>query len=522
MKMVLGAGTISDYGSYIYNCTLGQYNYKIPVNSLQDVQLYIDIGASAPGAATYELIHTCGATGGTIETLTTSEYVIGQDSNLNYYGVFRNFNETTTATCFVIAITLDANIYFSQEYCVDNLCKELTLVKSCYGNLEAPISYDNEDIYFGQSQGGTQGDSSVVYEHRALLREVKVDLNGKKTTFKSGRTRNFRTESEKIYRFWAEWVPGWYLEHLDAIFERGEVFVDEVKYLLEGTGYELLEDCLRTWRPTVSFTKAHFQSFSCEPDPCVIVSESGSGGATPECCDPAVTGASVTFLEGNNVSIDFTPCSPTPANGYTVQWRVAGSGGSYTTAGPFTSSPAQFTDGVNPEGTQYEGYIFSDCGGGVVGNFIPWSTGVTSTYSLTVLACSGILTTFQISGGTPGDIVTVRASFGGQMQRTGGSFVRADLTISTDDGVDDPIKSSVCYADSGAHAITNDTSTGPLVANSVITMVGSTETVVTNAVVNNSSESLTNLALTIIDINGTPQNISAVGCRGNSSTGGTC
>ena len=76
----------------MYNCNPNQYKYKIPVNSLQDVQLYIDIGASAPASASYELIHTCGPTGGTVETLSTSEYVIGQDTNDNFYGVFRNFN----------------------------------------------------------------------------------------------------------------------------------------------------------------------------------------------------------------------------------------------------------------------------------------------------------------------------------------------------------------------------------------------------------------------------------------------
>lgn len=527
MKMVLGAGTIADYASYIYNCARCPYNYKIPVNSLQDVQLYIDIGASAPGSATYELIHTCGGVG-TVETLSTSEYVIGQDSNLNYYGVFRNFNESTDATCFVIAITLDGNIYFSQEYCLVAPCDTLTLVKSCYGNLEPAISYDNEDIYFGQSQGGTQGDSSVVYEHRALLREVSVDFNGKKTTLKAGRTRNFRTESEKIYRFWAEWVPGWYLEHLDAIFERGEVFVDNVKYLLEGTGYELLDDKTRTWRPTVTFTKPHFQSFSCEPDPCVIVVESGSQAGTTECCDPSVNSASVVpnGEGGQTITVDFAPCSPAPANGYIIYYRIQGSGGAYTLAGTFTSSPAVFGTG-DPDGTQYEGYIYSDCGSGIVGNFIPWSTGASSVYSISLVSpCTGTSSNYQISGGTLGDTVVVRFTYSGAMQKTANNFVRADLTTNAPDGGGNILTSTTCYSDTSFHSFddpTNATTNGNLIQERTFVMAGTTASLSSIAIVNNSSASMSSLFVEIISVNGTPvTGVGSLGCDGNSSTGGTC
>ena len=518
MKMVLGTGTIADYASYIYNCTLGQYNYKIPVNSLQDVQLYIAIGASAPGSATYELIHTCGPTGGTVETLSTSAYVIGQDSNDNYYGVFKNFNETTTASCFVIAITLDGNIYFSQEYCIDNTCRTLNEVKGCYGNLEPQISYDREGIYFGQSQGGTQGDSAVVYEHKFLMREVELTLNAIKNTFKQGRTRNFRTESADILLFWGDLVPEWYIRHVDAVFKRGEVYIgtDGIKYLVENTAYEKADECFKNWKPSVTLIESQFQSFSCETDPCIVISESGSGGAAAECCDPTVTNATVEFTEGNNVTVNFTPCSPSPANGYIVFWRVAGSGTSYTNAGTFTSSPAIFTDGENSEGTQYEGYIYSDCGSGITGNFIPWSTGASSDYTITLQSpCNGILSSYQVAGGTPGDIVTVRASFSGQMTKIGQNFVRADIQISSPDGTSSGIISSACYADTAAHFFT-------IIADTIITMVGTTAIVNLNAVVNNSSESLTNVGVTIIDVNGTAKNISEVGCRGNSSTGGTC
>ncbi len=48
-----------------------------------------------------------------------------------------------------------------------------------------------------------------------------------------------------------------------------------------------------------------------------------------------------------------------PARGYRLLWRVAGSGGPYTSAGNFFTSPAVFTDAINPPGTEYEGTITS-------------------------------------------------------------------------------------------------------------------------------------------------------------------
>jgi hypothetical protein len=290
--MIQGSGTIENYGSYISNCTLGQRPYKIPVLNLQDVQLYINIGGQ-PDAAQYQLIHTCGPYAGNVETLTTSSYVIGQKPNNDWYGVFKNFNNTANPlSCFVIAITLTFGeldvIYFSEEYCIDNSCSNLTLIKGCYGNLNNKISYGCNGVYFGthaNEDSTPMGDPTVVYQHQLYLRDVEVTLQAIKNTFKQGRTRNFRTEKEKIYQFWAELIPEWYMSEVDAIFYRGEVYVDGVKYLVNDTGYEKVEDCKKVWKPTATFKDSCYQSFSCEEDPCLPpVEESGGsgGGETPE------------------------------------------------------------------------------------------------------------------------------------------------------------------------------------------------------------------------------------------------
>jgi len=287
--MLLGNGTIADYGNYVSNCQLNQWPYRIPVNSLSNVQLYIDIGDTKPNAVQYELISTCGPLAGTIETIAPGNYVVAQDTNSNWYGVFKNFSGATP-TCFVIAITLNFGasdiIYFSDEYCVEANCNNLVLLRGCYGNLSNLLSYDSEGVYFGTGSGAYLGDPSLVYKHELLLRDVEVSLAAIKNSFKQGRTRNFRTEKERIYQFNAELVPEWYLDEVDAVFTRGEVYVGDTRYLLNETQFELIEECKKAWKIPATFKESKYQSFSCEADPCAA--------PITECCEPEFIGVEVT------------------------------------------------------------------------------------------------------------------------------------------------------------------------------------------------------------------------------------
>ncbi len=305
MKMIQGYGSISDYGQYISNCTLKQMNYKVPVNSLSDVQLYINIGEAKPATVQYELIHTCG--GGTVGSTIPTDYIIGQEKNNNWYGVFKNFTGTTP-TCFVIAITFTFAgqsgevIYFSEEYCVESDCSPLVLIKGCYGNLDNKISTDCEGVYFGTHAGAgiPLGDTSIVYKHQILLRGVEVTLSANKNIFKQGRSRTFRTEKEKIFQFWSELVPEWYLPEIDAVFFRGEVYVGETKYLLNETQFEKVEDCFKQWKPIATFKESCLQSFSCEADPCI----------EPDgvCCDPIIISVGVTEITNTAMNTIVVEC----------------------------------------------------------------------------------------------------------------------------------------------------------------------------------------------------------------------
>lgn len=287
MKMTPGTAPISNYGSYTNNCTKKQRSYRVPIDSLADVQLYIAIGAVRPTTVLIELLHTCGALAGTVETLAASSYVVGQDANNNWYGVFKGLTGGTDLSCFVIAITLDDAIYFSEEYCIDP-CETLVELKGCKGHLAPALSVDCQGIYFGVHAGPETplGNVTTVYEHKLKMRSVEVTISAIKNSFKQGRTRTFRTEKEKIYQFYSELVPEWYLPYVDAVFERGEVYIDEIKYLLNETQYEKVEECFKSWKPWATLKESCYQSFSCETEPCAPINEG-------ECCDPIILNATV-------------------------------------------------------------------------------------------------------------------------------------------------------------------------------------------------------------------------------------
>lgn len=80
----------------------------------------------------------------------------------------------------------------------------------------------------------------------------------------------------------------------------------------------------------------------------------------------------------NQITITFTPCSPAPAGGYRVFYRPDGNVGPYREYPTgFTSSPIVFTDELDPPDQIYEGYLISNCGGGVFGDQVPFVTTLT-------------------------------------------------------------------------------------------------------------------------------------------------
>lgn len=75
----------------------------------------------------------------------------------------------------------------------------------------------------------------------------------------------------------------------------------------------------------------------------------------------------------NTITIDFTPCEPTPSNGYRIYYRPVGGGAYRFHPDRFYVTPAVIVDNEDPIGTDYEGFIQGDCGNGKFGLPVPWT-----------------------------------------------------------------------------------------------------------------------------------------------------
>lgn len=86
----------------------------------------------------------------------------------------------------------------------------------------------------------------------------------------------------------------------------------------------------------------------------------------------------------NTIAVTYVPCESSPVNGYLIKYRPLGSSEPLRIwPVNFFPSPieitaheavASFTTGQDADGTQYEGFIYGDCGGGDLGIAIPWET----------------------------------------------------------------------------------------------------------------------------------------------------
>lgn len=119
----------------------------------------------------------------------------------------------------------------------------------------------------------------------------------------------------------------------------------------------------------------------------------------------------------NFVTLCFKPCEPAPANGYRVDYRPSGSAEPLRTwpANFFPSAPelvagiarATLLEDADPDGTQYEGYVYGDCAAGL-GVGVPWTTGdnPSESSSASVSASASASASASHGVGLTGDIHT--------------------------------------------------------------------------------------------------------------------
>lgn len=101
-----------------------------------------------------------------------------------------------------------------------------------------------------------------------------------------------------------------------------------------------------------------------------------SFGNCVSCCTPEINSATSNISGSDNIlTVNFTPC--TPANTFHLWYRPQGSSISYRDGGTSLTSPFVVTDSLDAEGTQYEGYIQSECGG-ILGEHVIFATSATT------------------------------------------------------------------------------------------------------------------------------------------------
>lgn len=331
----------NDFQPFINNCNLGkcERRYTIPIPELSALQFYVYFGANRPTTIEIDLVSTCvpqipcfsytitnttdafarwggitcngvmidaGLAGGASVTgcyregsinvgegftvvkgadcnrveLQAQDYVVGQDANGMWYGVFKNFIVVGeyNPSCFIVSFLIDDKRYFSEEYCIEATCIPLTELRACYPDNMSLLGFDMQNIYYGYHTGEPSialGDVAIRYYHRLFVRDGQVVRTSNKTTFKVNRTRNFRSQVEKLFELRCEFVPEWYSDYIMAVVARGVVEVAlkvgdaRKKYVLNDTLFELVDEDSKLWKPFAKFIQVFRHFFGCDEGACV-------------------------------------------------------------------------------------------------------------------------------------------------------------------------------------------------------------------------------------------------------------
>lgn len=288
------------YPNYVHDCQRGpcELPFAAPVPSIPEVQFYIDFGILEPVAIEVKVQSAC--TDGASEQIFTSNYVVGQTPEGNYYGVFKYFNTPAgDFSKFVIWVRatfgdLSEKTYFSEMMIVER-CHPLMKLKACQPEQSTTTGFDINGIYYGLPVNPDfMGLDGVRYFHIAFARFAKIRETSYKGTFTQSYTRNFRTEIEKISTFETEISPKWYKDILLAIFARGAFMAEGKTWLVSDLAFESINDDDLMWKPFAQVKETFRLFFGCDDSECV------------ECCAPQVLSAGAeTLLESES---DIGPC----------------------------------------------------------------------------------------------------------------------------------------------------------------------------------------------------------------------
>lgn len=310
MKMIF-AGTSGTPEAVLYNCTRNvrcQRPYYVPLPDLSDLMLYFDFPFGKPATVTL-FATTCNSD--TVQ-LTFENYVIGQKTDGDWYGVFTQCStpaEALQADRFYIRamVTDSANTYnyYTNQFEFEK-CAALTELTGCYNDTDiSSNATDCNGVYYGFPAGtDTLGNDLLRYYHSAFVRSAEVIESRNKFQFSYFNNKvaykNFLTKNY-LLRF--ELVPPFYKDEIIAAMNRGNISINGKDYRLEDAQeIALTNDDLKWWKMDLVLTELCKQFFSCTPTVC-----------TPAPMPPPVmtctdnfTDATVTLVSGNNYHFDLT------------------------------------------------------------------------------------------------------------------------------------------------------------------------------------------------------------------------
>lgn len=281
MKMIAaGSALPSQYATYVHNCLRNaacEPEYYAPVPAISAVQLYVAFGSSAPGSVEFTLIDVCNQVE---EQIVPSEYIVGDDPEGNFYGVFKGFNTpVTTPSIFIIHLAAGGQSFFSEAMVVET-CISLMKVLSCHPAEARETAFDVNGVYYGLPISASAGMDGLSYTHVAWQRHGKVRELSNKATFVSSLYATYRSTVERIFQTEGEFVPQWYKDYFLALYSRGMVQVNDGKiYIVSDLAFEPINDDDLLWKPQAQLKETHKLFFGCDVF-CVTESESDQGGGS--------------------------------------------------------------------------------------------------------------------------------------------------------------------------------------------------------------------------------------------------
>jgi hypothetical protein len=297
MKM-LYAGINGLPEDYLFNCTRNQScqrPYYIPIPSLFELQLYFDFQFGKPTAYVINII-TCD---GEVIPLTWCSYVIGQHTDDTWYGIFTQPEQSDSIGYFYISAEFVFEgytyKYYSNQIKIEE-CHSLVEISSCYNDTDnQQYAFDCNGVYY-QYHAGTgiaAGNPLLRYNHKAFVRRGQVIESKNKLSFTLFNSRTaYKNSVTKEFLFEFELVPAFYKDILLAVFNRGNILINNIPYtLIESQDIGITDNDSKLWKMDISLTEICKQYFSCTPTVC----ETPDCG-TPvieSCCDPVVTDAIV-------------------------------------------------------------------------------------------------------------------------------------------------------------------------------------------------------------------------------------